>query len=264
MSRAADDLNETGAAPAGLTALAAGFGPPIQRDGVEVRPARPAEFPALAALRGRAFRDGAEDRDAFDARCLHLWIGRPGAQPLATIRLQPHPPGDLSAGYAAACYDLAPLAAAPGPALELGRLCLAPGEGHADLVRLVWAGVTRVVETGGFARLVGCVSLKGADPAPHVPALALLALRHLGPPEHRPRRRAPEVFGFDTLHPIRPSPADLALLPPLLRAYLSLGGWVSDHLVIDRDLGTCHVFTCVEIATMPEGRKRLFRALAGG
>ena len=52
-------------------------------------------------------------------------------------------------------------------------------------------------------------------------------------------------------------------MPPLLRAYLALGGWVGSDLVIDRELGTSHVFTCVEIAAMPEPRKRLLCALAG-
>ena len=40
-------------------------------------------------------------------------------------------------------------------------------------------------------------------------------------------------------------------MPPLLRGYLSLGGWVSDHAVIDEDLDTLHVFTGVEIRNVP-------------
>ena len=51
-------------------------------------------------------------------------------------------------------------------------------------------------------------------------------------------------------------------IPPLLRSYLTLGGWVSDHAVIDRDLDTLHVFTALEIAAIPPARARLLRALA--
>ena len=36
-------------------------------------------------------------------------------------------------------------------------------------------------------------------------------------------------------------------LPPLLKFYLRLGGKVSDHAVIDRDLDTLHVFTYVDL-----------------
>ncbi len=51
-------------------------------------------------------------------------------------------------------------------------------------------------------------------------------------------------------------------LPPLLRTYLMMGGWVSDHAVVDHDLNTLHVFTGVEIASVPPARARLLRAVA--
>ncbi len=238
------------------------FGAPIRRGGWLVRLARPDDRPLLAALRGAAFRGGGEDRDAYDDTCQHLWVAAEDGPPLATARLMLHPAGDLGDGYAARLYDLAPLNAAPGPALELGRLCTRPGSAEPDLLRLVWAGVTRLVERTGAARLVGCASFKGADPGTHRPALALLAARHLGPAGTRPRRKSAQTFDLTPLADAPLEPGALALMPPILRTYLALGGWVSDHAVIDRDLDTCHVFTCVEIATMPEGRKRILRALA--
>ena len=51
-------------------------------------------------------------------------------------------------------------------------------------------------------------------------------------------------------------------MPPLLRSYLAMGGRVSDHAVIDRQLNTLHVFTGLETAAIPEARKRLLRAVA--
>lgn len=247
-------------------ALRMAFGAPIRRGGWEVRPAQTAEMPALAALRGLAFRGGGEDGDAFDARCLHLWLGRQGPDagaPLATVRMQLHPPGDPGQGYAAQFFDLAALGQAPGPALELGRLCVHPDHQTPDTMRLIWAGLTRVVGVTGAARLIGCTSFAGTDPDAFTDALALLAARHIGPDALRPQARVRGAVSFATGTARRPGPQALAQLPPLLRAYLSLGGWVGGDLVIDRDLGTCHVFTCVEIATMPEARKRLLRALAG-
>ena len=52
-------------------------------------------------------------------------------------------------------------------------------------------------------------------------------------------------------------------MPPLLRSYLVMGGWVSDHAVVDNDLNTLHVFTGLEISAIPPGRARLLRAAAG-
>jgi len=51
-------------------------------------------------------------------------------------------------------------------------------------------------------------------------------------------------------------------MPPLLKTYLMMGGWVSDHAVVDAKMGTLHVFTGVEIAAIPASRKRLLRATA--
>ena len=56
----------------------------------------------------------------------------------------------------------------------------------------------------------------------------------------------------------------MAGMPPLLRTYLLMGGWVSDHAVVDRDLGTLHVFTGLEIGAIPPARKRLLRGVAAG
>jgi putative hemolysin len=50
-------------------------------------------------------------------------------------------------------------------------------------------------------------------------------------------------------------------MPPLLRSYLMMGGWVSDHAVVDRQMNTLHVFTGLEIGAIPAARKRLLRAL---
>ena len=51
----------------------------------------------------------------------------------------------------------------------------------------------------------------------------------------------------------------MMLMPPLLRGYLSLGGWVSDHAVIDEDMNTLHVFTGVEMKRVPARMARLLR-----
>jgi len=51
-------------------------------------------------------------------------------------------------------------------------------------------------------------------------------------------------------------------MPALLRTYMLMGGWVSDHAVIDHDMNTLHVFTAVEINKIPPARQRLLRAMA--
>ena len=51
-------------------------------------------------------------------------------------------------------------------------------------------------------------------------------------------------------------------LPHLLQSYIGLGGWVSDHAVVDPTLDTVHVFTGLRIADISIARKRRLRELA--
>jgi len=113
--------------------------------------------------------------------------------------------------------------------------------------------------------LFGCSSFHGTETETYLDAFAMLRERHLAPRRWWPRVKAPAVFRF--AQRLRRHKPDLKLamrhMPPLLRTYLLMGGWVSDHAVIDRHLNTLHVFTGVEIGAIPPTRKRLLRALAG-
>ena len=87
----------------------------------------------------------------------------------------------------------------------------------------------------------------------------------MAPRRWLPRVKAPSVFRFAQSLRLRKPDAKLAMLrmPPLLRTYLLMGGWVSDHAVVDSQMNTLHVFTGLEIAAIPPTRKRLLRSTAG-
>jgi len=91
----------------------------------------------------------------------------------------------------------------------------------------------------------------------------MLKERHLGPKRWLPEVKAPNVFRFAARLRRKPD-MKLAMrcMPPLLRTYLLMGGWVSDHAVVDRQMNTLHVFTGVEIGLIPPERKKLLRALS--
>lgn len=214
-------------------------------------------------LRALCFRGGTSDRDDFDPACRHFIVTH-GTETVAAFRvLLLTDMAEIITSYSARFYDLSRLAGLNGPALELGRFCLHPEWHDPDILRLAWAGLTRLVDAGSIALLFGCSSFSGTDPKPHLDAFAHLARHHLAPVAKAPLRKG-EALEYPAL--IRDLPDDpkaaLAALPPLLRTYLAMGGWVSDHAVIDRDLDTLHVFTGVEIARIPPARARLLRALA--
>ncbi len=234
----------------------------------------PADLAAAQALRHLCFvqnaglpaRPGGIDTDAFDSRCLHLLVEDADGQLVATFRLLLLSGGaQIGSSYSAQFYDLGALSAFPAPLAEIGRFCIRPGVRDADVLRVAWGALTRLVDDRGVQMLFGCSSFPGTDPAPYADAFALLGAAHLAPDPWRPQFRAPRVYPFAQALAGRvadPRRAALAM-PPLLRSYLAMGGWVSDHAVVDADLGTLHVFTGVEIARIPEARARALRAVAG-
>lgn len=238
------------------------FGAPLSAGALRVSLADdPGLLVQAQDLRARAFGLGAPDTDRFDRRALHLVAQAQSGAVLGAVRLVVQDGASLTQGYAGGLYDLRALAALPGKTLEMGRLCLHPDFHNPDLLRLMLAGVARVVETTGAARLLGCVSFSGTDVARIAPALALLHARHVGPADLRPDPRADEWI---PLPPPALVPGAMAILPPALRFYLSLGAWVSDHAVIDRDMGTIHVLCVLDVDAMPSARRERLRAMARG
>lgn len=223
---------------------------------------------ALRALRFRPAQEAAEaaeaDADAFDARALHLLVEEAATGRLvACCRLTRFADGSrIAASYSAQFYGLGRLARHPGPLLELGRFCVAEGEADGAALRVAWHAIAAHVEAEGVALVFGCSSFAGTDASAYADAFALLGDRHLAPPRWLPRVKAPAVVRFARrLRPFDPLAA-MRAMPPLLRSYLAMGGWVSDHAVIDRDLGTLHVFTGLETRAVPAARRRALLACA--
>ena len=216
------------------------------------------------ALRATCFpRSGGVEEDAQDGLSAHVMVEGPEGL-LAYFRVMLFGWGaGLAQGYAARFYDVGPLSGYARPIAEIGRFCVVPGGVHPDVLRLAWGAMTRLVDEGQAGLLVGCSSFRGADWTRHRAGLALLAAEFVGPVEHLPGRKAEEVVGLDLAGPLVDRRAALAGLPPLLRTYLGMGGWVSDHAVVDRELDTIHVFTCVEVDRVPAARAASLRAVAG-
>ena len=223
-----------------------------------------ADMARVMAFRRAAFpRITGEEEDAQDALSAHVMVeGDAGLLAYFRVMLFGWGAG-LEQGYAARFYDVGPLSGFAKPIVEIGRFCVAPGGVHPDVLRLAWGAMTRIVDEGQAGLLVGCTSFRGTDWTRHRAGLSLLADEFLGPVEHLPGRKAAEVVELRAAGPVEDRRASLAALPPLLRTYLGMGGWVSDHAVVDRELDTLHVFTCVEVERVPAARAASLRAVAG-
>lgn len=221
----------------------------------------------IAERPGAAPRPDGLDADRFDGACRHMLIEEATSGALVCcFRLLPLADGaEIGQSYSAQYYELSGLAGFGGPMLELGRFCVHPDStGDPDILRAAWAAIARIVDDEGVEMLFGCSSFEGTEAERYRDAFGLLTARHLAPRRWLPRVKAPRIFPFARRwRAVRPDPRRAFLsLPPLLRSYLAMGGWVSDHAVVDADLDTLHVFTGLEIAAIPPARARALRSVA--
>lgn len=213
-------------------------------------------------LRGAAARPDGRDADALDDLCEHMLVeDRRTGRLVCCFRMLPLASGaEIDRSYSAQFYDLDRLRAYPAPMMEMGRFCVHP-EARTDpnVIRTAWAAMAAYVEARGVELLFGCSSFDGTDAEAYADAFALLKTKHLAPKRWLPRVKAPRVFPFARLLRFRRPDlkAAAAKMPPLLRTYLMMGGWVSDHAVVDQNLNTLHVFTGLEVKRVPPSRVRL-------
>jgi putative hemolysin len=225
------------------------------------------DIAAAQRLRHLSFH-GAEgvDADGFDAICTHILVeeSRTGRL-VCCFRILPLTGGsEIGRSYSAQYYELSALQEFKGPMVEMGRFCIDPAVRDPDILRVAWGAMTRYVDDNGVEMLFGCSSFHGTDEQEYLDAFAMLKERHLAPKRWLPRVKAPQVFRFGQKLRRKPDAKKAMLrMPPLLRTYLLMGGWVSDHAVVDPSMNTLHVFTGLEINAIPPARKRLLRGVAG-
>ncbi len=139
-------------------------------------------------------------------------------------------------------YDLGPLKNSGRQLLELGRSCLHPDyRGGLGMQRL-WRALAAFVREEQIEILFGVASFHGVDVDAIAPSLSLLHHQYLAPPGLRVRARA-EVFQRMDILPPEAIDRVQAMrgVPPLIKAYLRLGGAVGDGAFIDREFNTIDV-----------------------
>ena len=223
------------------------------------------ELDAAQALRYRVFYDEmgarplsemapiARDFDAFDTACDHLIVvdqERPyDTRVVGTYRLMRRENARNAGGfYSASEFDISKLTNFPGTIMELGRSCVDAAYRERATMNLLWRGLAEYTNKHGVDVMFGCASLPSTDPEQLKVQLSYLYHYHLAPDAIRVRA-LPERFTNMNLLPkeaIDPRRA-LASLPPLLKGYLRVGGFIGDGAVIDRQFNTTDV--CVIVKT---------------
>ncbi len=237
-----------------------------------------AEIHAVQALRYRVFYKemGARpdpatfasklDADQYDTVADHLLvidhsIGETTASIVGTYRLiRRAAAARIGRFYSADEFDISRMENFPGEVLELGRSCVALEYRSRAVMQLLWSGIAAYVFRHRIDLMFGCASLPGTDPDALGPELAYLYYHHLAPAEIRPRALPQRYIDMRRVDPAALGDPRRALtaLPPLIKGYLRLGGFVGDGAVIDTQFNTTDVAVVVKTDLVTEKYYRHF------
>ncbi len=206
----------------------------------------------MAAKATEERRAAGREFDAYDAHCEHLLVfdldrcdgaeGDAGGV-VGTYRFMRRAQARAAGGfYTAGEYDIAKLEAVEGELLEVGRSCIDADYRDGATIQLLWKGISAYVFHYDVVFLFGCASLPSVKPDDLAIPLSYLYHNHLAPEDLRVRARDELYVDMNRL-PAEGLDKKVALktLPPLLKGYLRLGGFVGDGAVVDEDFGTTDV-----------------------
>jgi putative hemolysin len=228
-------------------------------------------YEEMGARPDAAARAARRDRDAFDEVADHLLVvdhdlGEGPDAVVGTYRLIRRPAAErIGRFYSADEYDIAPLLASPGEVMELGRSCVAAPYRTRGTLQLLWRGIAAHVFRHRIDLMFGCASLPGTDLDALGPQLAYLFHNHLAPEGLRPRALPHRHVPMGRLDPATlDAPAVLNDLPPLVKGYLRLGGFVGDGAVLDHQFNTTDVCVVVKTDLVTDKYYRHYERKVGG
>lgn len=221
-------------------------------------------YEEMSAVPDAGLRLARRDVDSFDAICDHILVldhdagkvvlGRRKPKVVGTYRLLRQDVAVRHGGfYTQGEFDVSGIIAAHPELkfLELGRSCVLKPYRNKRTVELLWHGVWTYILRNKIDVMFGCASLEGTDPAALALPLAFLHHNALAPEEWRARAVEPRYVSMDRVAKAEINPkAALQALPPLIKGYLRLGGFVGDGAVVDHQFGTTDVLIMLPVSVL--------------
>jgi putative hemolysin len=238
-----------------VTFESAGTGPTVQDARFTVGFAESREaVRETQRLRYQVFADelGAEiagdglDIDRFDSYCRHLTVhDRHSGQLVACTRILSDEMARAAGGfYSAGEFNLAMIDSLPGRCMEIGRTCVHADYRNGVVIATLWQGIAAHIIEHGFDYLFGCASIGLEDGGGNAHALLeQLRAKYAAPERHR-------VMPYQTLPAADARPQNTPRLPPLLKAYVSLGARACGEPYWDRDFNCADVFMLLDVSEL--------------
>ena len=215
-------------------------------------------YQIFAGELGAQIDGGAElaDRDRFDPYCHHLLVRETASgRVIACTRILTDEAARLAGRfYSEGEFDLEMTRSLPGRVMEIGRTCVHPDYRSGAVIALLWSGIAGYINAEGYDYLFGCASigLEDGGAAAHA-ILDTIRDKHLAPSYQR-------VRPYQSL-PAADAPATGRVrMPPLLKAYLSLGAKACGEPYWDREFNCADVFMLLNVSDLHPRYARHFLA----
>ncbi|MEO1291225.1 MAG: GNAT family N-acyltransferase [Pseudomonadota bacterium] len=210
------------------------------------------------------------ESDRFDTYCEHLLLidndAAPGKPDVVGVYRLLH--SSVARGteeepgpgfYTATEFDLSRLDDYDGEILELGRSCVDADYRGKSAMQLLWMGLSQYITVHDIRLMFGTASFHGTDLEPLAQPLSYLYHNHLAPEELRTRTQPEHYVSLEQLpnEAVDPRVA-LRAIPPLIKGYLRLGGFVGDGAYVDRQFNTVDVCVLMDTAKITERHKKFY------
>ena len=219
------------------------------------------EFRAALRLRYEVFnvelREGLQsshstghDFDGFDAVVDHIIVSCAYTnRVVGTYRLQT---GEMAARnlgyYSEREFDFSPYESVRSQVLELGRACIHQDHRSTQVLMLLWKAIVKYGMQRGCRYLIGCSSLTSQDGATGAAVYAKLK-KFLVRPELQTVPQPSFACDVDSAS----ANGEVADVPKLLRAYLTIGAQICGPPALDAEFKTIDFLTFLDLAQVPNG-----------
>jgi len=200
------------------------------------------------------------DADQYDRYCKHLTVRETATGRLvACTRILTDDRAPRAGGfYSAGEFDLAMIDALPGRVMEVGRTCVDAEYRSGAVIAVLWSGLAEFIISQNFDYLFGCASIGLEDGGASAHAiLSQIKDRYMAPSWQRVRPLTP--------FPVADArPTQKVRMPPLLKAYVSLGAKACGEAYWDQDFNCADVFMLLNVSDLHPRYARHFMGRVKG
>ena len=197
------------------------------------------------------------EKDKFDSICKHLVVIDKSISDLKVVGTYRLLSGKILSDhlgfYSASEFNLDPLREYKQSILEVGRSCVDQNYRNGKIIKMLWKGLTREIIIENYNYVIGCASFSETDPKKIRRELSYLNHFHMAPKKFDIRAILEKKVDWKIIGKSNINVKEVFNnLPPLIKAYLRVGAWISGEAVLDKVFKTIDVCVLLKSSNIKE------------